>query len=120
MKSMLKQELSGWVDFVPITKILFAQYNSKTPKKLKIIDCFLVFNILVLLLNIAFRFVKGPNPLHSILAASFFALGEFALACALRIQLSSDQFKHVSEKKAFTEFFVGSMILTFFSMNYVG
>ena len=78
------------VDFVPITKLLLTQYGTKTPRKLKIIDAFLVFNVLVLLINIAFRFVKGPNPLHSILAASFFALGEFALGCALRIQLSSD------------------------------
>ena len=51
MKS-IKQELSGWIDFIPITKILLNQYNTKTPKKLKIIDSFLVFNILVLLINI--------------------------------------------------------------------
>ena len=107
-------------DAKSITGEVLEQYNKKTPRRLKVIDTYLVFCTLIVLLQVAYRFIKGPHPLHCLLAAGFYGLGQFALAAAMRIQLTSDEFKRVSNKTAFTEFFIGSVVLGLFMINYVG
>jgi oligosaccharyltransferase complex subunit epsilon len=107
-------------DVFTISSQILKAYKKKTTRRLMVIDSFLVFCILMVVLQVAYRFLKGTHPLHALLAASFFALGEFALACAMRVQMTSSEFSHVSHKQAFLDFFKGSLILAFFSMNYVG
>ncbi|CEQ39562.1 SPOSA6832_01085, partial [Sporobolomyces salmonicolor] len=132
--------------FAGSVEALWKGYNQQTPSRLKLIDGFMLFLMLtgvaqflycLLITNYPFNaFLGGFAPISPSLLSrsvrltqverdnSFAAtVGQFVLAGALRIQVNpvnKDTFPTVSPERAFGDFIFASVLLHFFSINYLG
>ncbi|CAO1636567.1 unnamed protein product [Sympodiomycopsis kandeliae] len=101
---------------------LWSSYLKSTPIRHKIIDAFLVFNMITGILIFAHGILLTTFPFDSWIASFASTAGQFVLTASLRIQTTRanrEDFPKVSEERAFIDFLFGSVILHFFVLNYL-
>ncbi|KAJ9475694.1 Dolichyl-diphosphooligosaccharide--protein glycosyltransferase subunit OST2 [Pseudozyma hubeiensis] len=102
---------------------LYSSYVDSTPKKLKVIDAFLVFLMLSGIIQFVYCALITNFPFNSFIAGFASTVGQFVLAASLRIQANPENgqiFPKVSPERAFGDFLFGSVILHFFVFNFLG
>ncbi|CAI4064168.1 hypothetical protein N7582_002599 [Saccharomyces uvarum] len=98
-------------------KAYFAQIE-KNPK-LKLIDIFCFFLVLLGLIQFAFIVLIRDNfPFNAFLSGFIICVGQFVLLMSLRLQLC-DSFPGISKNRAFGEFIVASLILHFVCLHFI-
>eukprot|EP00762_Andalucia_godoyi_P007947 ANDGO_01264.mRNA.1 Dolichyl-diphosphooligosaccharide--protein glycosyltransferase subunit DAD1 len=110
-------------------------YSSSTPKKLKLIDVFLLFCGLQALVQVAYVAAVGTTfPFNSFLSGFFAALGAFFFTVSLRIQVSAEYEQTLgkadgksdssvaspSAERASADWFVGLLVLFLCVWNFMG
>ena len=89
--------------------------------KLKLIDIFCVF--LVLVGGIQFLFallVRDSFPFNAFLAGFIMCVGQFVLLISLRLQiLNQIEFPGISSNRAFAEFIIASLTLHFICLHFI-
>lgn len=75
-------------DFLSAIKITYENYFNglKNNPKLMLIDSFLIFLVLLGVLQFAFAILLGNFPFNAFLAGFIAAVGQFVLTCSLRLQ----------------------------------
>ncbi|WFD20740.1 oligosaccharyltransferase complex subunit epsilon [Malassezia caprae] len=103
------------------TKIVDA-YLQTTPARFKLIDGFLLMLFLTGVLQFVYCVLLSDYPFNSFISGFAATVGQFVLALALRMQLAAvvDGQPRVSEKRAFSEFVMASIVLHFFVVNFLG
>ncbi|KIS66912.1 dolichyl-diphosphooligosaccharide-protein glycotransferase [Mycosarcoma maydis] len=102
---------------------LYNSYVDNTPKRLKVIDAFLVFLMLSGMIQFLYCALITNFPFNSFIAGFASTVGQFVLAASLRIQANPENgqtFPKVSPERAFGDFLFGSVILHFFVFNFLG
>ncbi|CDW89895.1 dad family protein [Stylonychia lemnae] len=99
---------------------IFKEYLDNTHPKLKMLDGLIILSIATFVIQLVYSQVAGKDPFNSLLAGLFCSLGQFALSASLRIQLSDDEYRDFSNKKAIGEFILGSFLLYLSCLCLVG
>ncbi|GAA5955466.1 hypothetical protein JCM21900_002057 [Sporobolomyces salmonicolor] len=102
---------------------LWKGYNQQTPSRLKLIDGFMLFLMLTGVAQFLYCLSITNYPFNAFLGGFAATVGQFVLAGALRIQVNpvnKDTFPTVSPERAFGDFIFASVLLHFFSINYLG
>ncbi|KXT14049.1 hypothetical protein AC579_10526 [Pseudocercospora musae] len=97
-------------------------YLNHTPQRVKLIDFFMAFLILVGVLQFAYCVLAGNYPFNAFLSGFSATVGQFVLTASLRIQTNPEnkrEFEKISHERAFADFVFGSMILHFFCVNFI-
>jgi oligosaccharyltransferase complex subunit epsilon len=97
-------------------------YKKKTPKKVKIIDLFLIYIGLTAFTQFLYCQIVGTFPFNSFLAGFFSCIGLFVMAVSLRKQVNVDTTNEFDEtpEKAYSGFVMSAIILFFVSMIFMG
>ncbi|GAA5931755.1 hypothetical protein JCM1841_006731 [Sporobolomyces salmonicolor] len=102
---------------------LWKGYHQQTPSRLKLIDGFMLFLMLTGVAQFLYCLSITNYPFNAFLGGFAATVGQFVLAGALRIQVNpvnKDTFPTVSPERAFGDFIFASVLLHFFSINYLG
>ncbi|KAH7124001.1 DAD/Ost2 [Dendryphion nanum] len=97
-------------------------YVKKTPSRVKLIDSFLAFLIVVAVLQFVYCVIVGNFPFNAFLAGFSATVGQFVLTASLRIQTNPEnksEFETISHERAFADFVFGSLVLHFFCVNFI-
>jgi len=97
-------------------------YVDKTPQRVKLIDTFLAFLVVVGALQFVYCVIGGNYPFNAFLSGFSATVGQFVLTASLRIQTNPEnasEFKTVSAERAFGDFIFGSLLLHFFCVNFI-
>eukprot|EP00899_Mesostigma_viride_P029618 jgi/Mesvir1/9841/Mv22383-RA.1 len=109
--------------FKDVATTFAKEYTTKTPTKLKIIDCFIGYAVVTCLIQVAYMALVGSFPFNAFLAGTFSCVGSAVLAACLRMQVNEENkdFKDkVSPERAFADFAVCSLVLFFVAINFMG
>ncbi|EME79132.1 uncharacterized protein MYCFIDRAFT_57812 [Pseudocercospora fijiensis CIRAD86] len=101
---------------------IWNNYLTSTPQRVKLIDFFLAFLILVGALQFAYCVLAGNYPFNAFLSGFSATVGQFVLTASLRMQTNPENqkdFEKISHERAFADFVFGSMILHFFCVNFI-
>ncbi|KAJ2814429.1 oligosaccharyltransferase complex subunit epsilon [Coemansia furcata] len=101
---------------------LARDYTDETPLRLKVIDTYMVFCVVVGLAQFAYCLLVGTFPYNAFLAGFGSAVACFVFAANLRIKTNAKnaaQFTGTPES-AFVEFVVCHIILHFIVANFLG
>ncbi len=114
----LKEEfenLKGIID------TFLSNYKEANPAKLRLIDSFIVFNAILVVLQIIYLVTNGFDPVNSFLSGVFSCLGFLTLLICLRLHVNpKTKLKDTSVEQVYAEFFVACVLLFFVAVNYVG
>ncbi|KAJ4288016.1 oligosaccharyltransferase complex subunit epsilon [Kalmusia sp. IMI 367209] len=117
-----KSSRSGSLDAQEIVQGVWNKYVEKTPQRVKLLDSFMVFLIVVGVLQFAYCLLVGNFPFNAFLSGFSATVGQFVLTASLRIQTNPENkadFESISHERAFADFVFGSLILHFFCINFI-
>ena len=119
LKNMnFKEEIDKLKD-VAVT--FYSNYKDTNSEKIRLIDCFIVFNGFLVILQVLYLFFNGLDPVNSFLSAVFSCLGFMTLLVCLRMHVNSKtKLKEFSVEQVYAEFFIACGVLFFVAVNYVG
>ncbi|CAH1400505.1 dolichyl-diphosphooligosaccharide--protein glycosyltransferase subunit DAD1 [Halyomorpha halys] len=109
-----------------ITTVLgkfFREYSQNTSKRLKIIDCYLLYVFLTGIVQFIYCCLVGTFPFNSFLSGFISAVSSFILAVCLRLQVNPQnklQFAKISPERGFADFIVAHVILHLVVINFIG
>lgn len=102
-----------------VAKILESNYRKNTSSRTKLIDLFIVFNLILAVIQYAYMKIAGDFPYNAYLAGFFCTLGTATLTSCLRMTIESKK-ADKSEEKAFIEYMALCLLLYLVVFNYLG
>ena len=108
---------------VQVIKKFHQEYQSTTPKRLKIIDAYLTYILLTGVIQFAYCLLVGTFPFNSFLSGFISSVASFVLAVCLRLQVNPQnkaEFGDISQERAFADFLFAHIILHLVVMNFIG
>ncbi|KAF1975167.1 DAD-domain-containing protein, partial [Bimuria novae-zelandiae CBS 107.79] len=117
-----KGSKTGSLDAQAIVQDVWGKYVDKTPQRVKLLDCFMGFLIVVGVLQFVYCLIVGNFPFNAFLAGFSATVGQFVLTASLRMQTNPEnkaEFESISHERAFADFVFGSLILHFFCINFI-
>ncbi|KAF2118561.1 DAD family-domain-containing protein [Lophiotrema nucula] len=109
-------------DAQDIVRQVWNNYVKKTPQRVKLLDAFLGFLVVVAALQFFYCLIVGNFPFNAFLAGFSATVGQFVLTASLRIQTNPEnkkEFESISHERAFADFVFGSLLLHFFCVNFI-
>ncbi|CAG7653020.1 unnamed protein product [Allacma fusca] len=106
-----------------VVQKFLTEYGNQTPKKLKIVDAYLVYILLTGVVQFAYCCLVGTFPFNSFLSGFISSVGSFVLAVCLRIQVNPENkslFSGISQERAFADFIFAHLLLHLVVMNFLG
>ncbi|VVT56578.1 uncharacterized protein SAPINGB_P005160 [Magnusiomyces paraingens] len=101
---------------------LINKYFETASTRLRLIDCFMAFLVLVGVLQFVIVLIIGTYPFNAFLGGFASTIGQFVLLAGLRIQTSkanASQFPSVTPERAIADFIVGSLLLHFMVYHFI-
>jgi len=101
---------------------LWKNYVESTPQRVKLIDVFMAFLVVVGALQFVYCVIAGNYPFNAFLSGFSATVGQFVLTASLRIQTNPEnkgEFSSVSNERAFADFVFGSLLLHFICVNFI-
>ncbi|KAG9248871.1 DAD family-domain-containing protein [Calycina marina] len=101
---------------------IWQNYRETTPQRMKLIDTFMAFLVLVGMLQFVYCILVGNFPFNAFLSGFGATVGQFVLTASLRIQTNVEnrkEFGAVSPERAFADYVLSSLILHFFCVNFI-
>ncbi|EAT88020.1 dolichyl-diphosphooligosaccharide--protein glycosyltransferase subunit OST2 [Parastagonospora nodorum] len=101
---------------------IWNKYVTKTPQRVKLLDTFMAFLIVVGALQFFYVVLVGNFPFNAFLSGFSATVGQFVLTASLRIQTNPENkadFESISHERAFADFVLGSLLLHFFCVNFI-
>ncbi|GAV02607.1 hypothetical protein RvY_13148 [Ramazzottius varieornatus] len=102
---------------------LYDEYRVRTPKKLKLIDAYLLYILLTGIIQFLYCTLVGTFPFNSFLSGFISTVACFILGTCLRMQVNPEnkvQFGHISQERALADFIFAHVILHLVVMNFIG
>ena len=106
-----------------ICRTVWRNYHIETPKRLKIIDVYLLYVMLTGAIQILYAIICGSFPFNSILSGFISCVGSFVLGVSLRLQSNEKNqavFGNISSERAFADFIFAHIILHLVVINFIG
>uniref|UniRef100_T1DJ44 Dolichyl-diphosphooligosaccharide--protein glycosyltransferase subunit DAD1 n=1 Tax=Psorophora albipes TaxID=869069 RepID=T1DJ44_9DIPT len=101
----------------------YDDYATNTPKKLKIVDAYLLYILLTGITQFVYCCLVGTFPFNSFLAGFICTVSCFVLGVCLRLQSNPSnklQFLGISPERGFADFIFAHVILHLVVMNFIG
>jgi len=105
-----------------VSKFL-SEYDSKTPKRLKLVDAYLLYILLTGIIQFVYCCIVGTFPFNSFLSGFISTVASFVLAVCLRIQVNPENkalFGDISQERAFADFIAAHLLLHLVVINFMG
>merc|ERR1712048_199489 len=119
--SVLPLKMASIVKDVSEIVSVFAKQYGKTPKLLRIVDCYVVYALATAAVQFAYMFLVGSFPFNAFLAGFLCNVGLAVLAVCLRMQLDTvETSKAMRIEDVYFDFCVASIFLFFIAISYVG
>merc|ERR1711862_926346 len=99
--------------------VFFSEYNN-IPKKLRIIDLFLLWSFFTGVIQFVYVCLVGTFPFNSFLSGFISCVGTFVLFASLRLQLNPGNSFRVSEERAFADFIFCNFVFHLAVFNFMG
>ncbi|XP_045452252.1 dolichyl-diphosphooligosaccharide--protein glycosyltransferase subunit DAD1 [Melitaea cinxia] len=102
---------------------LYQEYTTKTPKKLKIIDAYLLYIFLTAVIQFAYCCLVGTFPFNSFLSGFISTVSCFVLGVCLRLQVNPEnknEFQGLSAERGFADFIFAHLVLHIVVINFIG
>ncbi|XP_076684425.1 dolichyl-diphosphooligosaccharide--protein glycosyltransferase subunit [Andrena cerasifolii] len=99
------------------------EYTKSTPKKLKLIDAYLLYVFLTGVIQFIYCCLVGTFPFNSFLSGFISCVSCFVLGVCLRLQVNpqnKSQFHGISPERGFADFIFAHIILHIVVMNFIG
>uniref|UniRef100_A0A023FE22 Dolichyl-diphosphooligosaccharide--protein glycosyltransferase subunit DAD1 n=1 Tax=Amblyomma cajennense TaxID=34607 RepID=A0A023FE22_AMBCJ len=106
-----------------VVKRFFDEYTATTPKKMKIIDSYLVYVLLTGVVQFVYCCIVGTFPFNSFLSGFITCVASFVLGVCLRLQANpqnKSQFFGISPERAYADFIFAHIILHLVVINFIG
>jgi len=106
-----------------VVRRFYDDYTQTTPRKLKILDAYLLYILLTGVLQFAYCCLVGTFPFNSFLSGFISSVGSFVLAVCLRVQVNpqnKNEFIGISPERAFGDFIFAHVILHLVVINFMG
>lgn len=113
-------------------QITLADYEKSLTPRLKLIDIFLVFLVVLGVLQFVYVLLVGNFPFNGFLAGFILCVGQFVLLVSLRLQINEKRetqegdesspkpvFDHISPERSFGDFIFASLILHFIVIHFI-
>ncbi|KAF2281307.1 defender against death DAD protein [Westerdykella ornata] len=110
------------LDAQQIITSIWRKYLSQTPQRVKLLDAFMGFLVVVAVLQFIYVVLVGNFPFNAFLSGFSATVGQFVLTASLRIQTNPDngrEFADLSHERAFADYVLGSLLLHFFCVNFI-
>ncbi|KAI9662375.1 MAG: oligosaccharyltransferase complex subunit epsilon [Bathelium mastoideum] len=101
---------------------VWENYLEQTAMRVKLIDIFMGFLVIVGVFQFVYCILAGNYPFNAFLAGFSATVGQFVLTASLRIQTNPEnqsEFKTISPERAFADYVFGSILLHFFCVNFI-
>jgi len=108
----------------------FGKYGAQTSRRVKVIDAFCIFLLLLTIVPFGYCALVGNFPMNSLLASIFAPLGTLIFTVCLRLHVhkedakhekeKEDDFKPVTEGKAFWEYLFCFVTFYIAIINFLG
>ncbi|BFZ12925.1 hypothetical protein BsWGS_15964 [Bradybaena similaris] len=101
----------------------YDEYMQSTPKKLKIIDAYLLYVLLTGIIQFVYCCLVGTYPFNSFLSGFISTVGSFILAVCLRLQSNPQnkvEFTGISPERSFADFIFAHVVLHLVVINFIG
>ncbi|XP_048254929.1 dolichyl-diphosphooligosaccharide--protein glycosyltransferase subunit DAD1-like [Haliotis rufescens] len=101
----------------------YDEYIQSTPKRLKIVDAYLVYVFLTGVFQFGYCCLVGTFPFNSFLSGFISTVGSFVLGVCLRLQVNpqnKNDFIGISPERAFADFVFAHVILHLVVINFLG
>lgn len=115
--------VSKMAQIMPVLSKVYEEYESKTPKRIKIIDAYLAYILLTGVTEFVYCCLVGTFPFNSFLAGFISTVASFVLAVCLRLQVNPAnkiEFAGISVERAFADFIFAHIILHLVVVNFIG
>ena len=99
--------------------ILSKNYSQKTSTRTMLIDLFIVYNVILTVIQLVYEKLISDYPFNSFLAGFFCTLGMATLTACLRTQVEYST-SNKTEERAYFEYLVCCLILYLVVFNYLG
>ncbi|KAJ4268219.1 oligosaccharyltransferase complex subunit epsilon [Fusarium torreyae] len=112
----------GDVEWNKAVQDFYNHYNDKTPQRVKLIDAFMAFLVVVGVIQFLYCILAGTFPFNAFLSGFCATVGQFVLTGSLRLQTNEatkSDCPSVSPERAFADYVVCSLILHFFVINFI-
>lgn len=128
-------------EVISAIKLTYKDYSSTLTPRLKLIDLFLVFLVLLGVLQFVYVILIGNFPFNAFLGGFISCVGQFVLTVSLRLQYNSSErsekeqtaekeeeeevekpvkvFDHINPERAFGDFVFASLILHFLVYHFI-
>jgi len=106
-----------------VVQRFYNDYVTATPKKLKIVDAYLLYILLTGIAQFVYCCLVGTFPFNSFLSGFISCVGSFVLAVCLRVQVNpqnKNEFSGISPERAFGDFIFAHVILHLVVINFIG
>jgi len=120
-----ENERKRWIDMgatKTIISTILNRYQSETPKRLKIIDAYLLYVMMTGAIQFLYALMVGSFPFNSILSGFISCVGSFVLGVGLRLQVNDhkDIFVGITNERAFADFIFAHIVLHLVVINFIG
>ncbi|XP_074036942.1 dolichyl-diphosphooligosaccharide--protein glycosyltransferase subunit [Leptinotarsa decemlineata] len=108
---------------IPVISKFYNEYRSKTSKKLKVIDAYLLYILLTGIVQFVYCLLVGTFPFNAFLSGFISCVSCFVLAVCLRLQVNPEnknQFSGISPERGFADFIFAHVVLHLVVMNFIG
>lgn len=110
-------------NLISVVSKFLNEYASNTPRKLKIVDSYLLYVVLTGIVQFVYCCLVGTFPFNSFLSGFISCIGSFVLAVCLRVQVNPQnkkEFGGMSPERAFADFIFAHVVLHLVVMNFIG
>lgn len=109
------------LSFIEAWRLLKKNYCSQTPKKIMILDVFLVFLFYLAIAQTVYVLLAGTFPFNSYLSAVAASVGTFTMGLALRLQVTKpEEFAGVTPERALADFLLCNVMLHVAVVTFLG
>ncbi|XP_018012675.1 dolichyl-diphosphooligosaccharide--protein glycosyltransferase subunit DAD1 [Hyalella azteca] len=98
-------------------------YQKNTPKRLKMVDAYLLYILLTGVIQFAYCCLVGTFPFNSFLSGFISTVGCFVLGVCIRLQANpqnKQQFDSISPERGFADFIFAHIVLHLVIVNFIG
>ncbi|CAN8002280.1 unnamed protein product [Ixodes hexagonus] len=113
----------GSTSFWDVVKRFSEEYATSTPKRMKIIDAYLLYVLLTGAVQFVYCCIAGTFPFNSFLSGFITCVASFVLGVCLRLQANpqnKSQFFGISSERAYADFIFAHVVLHLVVINFIG
>ena len=117
MQTQIKEEISNQYNSLKeILSSFYSSYKEKNEWKYRVLDSFILYNFIILLIQLIYVVLVGTFPMNAFLSGVICCLGTIILAISLRMTIKNfPEFK----QRVFAEYLVASVILYLVIINFL-